>query len=62
MRQRVFVTGAVCGIGLEIARAFSAAGATVVITDICEQALAAARRLAIPHQEKSAAGSILIIM
>ena len=44
MSQRVLVTGAASGIGLEIARAFSAAGATVFITDINEQALAAAQK------------------
>jgi NAD(P)-dependent dehydrogenase (short-subunit alcohol dehydrogenase family) len=44
MSQRVLVTGAASGIGLEIARAFSSAGATVFITDINEQALAEARK------------------
>jgi NAD(P)-dependent dehydrogenase (short-subunit alcohol dehydrogenase family) len=44
MSQRVLVTGAASGIGLEIARAFSAAGARVFITDINEQALAAAQK------------------
>jgi NAD(P)-dependent dehydrogenase (short-subunit alcohol dehydrogenase family) len=44
MGQRILITGAASGIGLEIARAFSAAGATVFITDIGEPALAAARQ------------------
>lgn len=44
MSQRVLVTGAASGIGLEIARAFSTAGARVFITDINEQALAAAQK------------------
>ena len=44
MSQRVLVTGAASGIGLEIARAFSVAGSTVFITDINEQALDAARK------------------
>ena len=43
MSQRVLVTGAASGIGLEIARAFSTAGALVFITDINEQALEAAQ-------------------
>jgi NAD(P)-dependent dehydrogenase (short-subunit alcohol dehydrogenase family) len=44
MSQRVLVTGAASGIGLEIARAFAASGATVCVTDINEQALTAARQ------------------
>src|SRR5687768_17356485 len=44
MSQRVLVTGAASGIGLEIARAFSVTGAKVFITDINEQALAAAQK------------------
>jgi NAD(P)-dependent dehydrogenase (short-subunit alcohol dehydrogenase family) len=43
MRQSILVTGAASGIGLEIARASSTAGARVLITDINEQALAAAQ-------------------
>lgn len=43
---RVLVTGAASGIGVEIARAFSTAGAQVFITDINEQALAAAQQSA----------------
>lgn len=39
MSQRVLITAAASGIGLEIARAFSAAGANVFITDINAQAL-----------------------
>lgn len=38
-------TGAASGIGLEIARAFSTAGARVFITDINEAALMAARKI-----------------
>jgi NAD(P)-dependent dehydrogenase (short-subunit alcohol dehydrogenase family) len=44
MSQRVLITGAASGIGLEIARAFSAAGATVFITDINAQALTASQQ------------------
>ena len=44
MNQRVLVTGAASGIGLEIARAFSNDGGRVFITDINEQALAAAQQ------------------
>ena len=43
MAQRVLITAAASGIGLEIARAFSAAGAAVFITDINEQAIDAAK-------------------
>jgi NAD(P)-dependent dehydrogenase (short-subunit alcohol dehydrogenase family) len=39
MTQKVLVTAAASGIGLEIARAFSAAGAKVFITDINTQTL-----------------------
>jgi NAD(P)-dependent dehydrogenase (short-subunit alcohol dehydrogenase family) len=42
--QKVLITAAASGIGLEIARAFSSAGATVFITDINEQAIAAAKQ------------------
>jgi NAD(P)-dependent dehydrogenase (short-subunit alcohol dehydrogenase family) len=44
MSQRVLITAAASGIGLEIARAFSAAGATVFVTDINTQAIAAAKK------------------
>jgi NAD(P)-dependent dehydrogenase (short-subunit alcohol dehydrogenase family) len=44
MSQKVLVTAAASGIGLEIARAFSAAGAKVFITDINTQALEAAKK------------------
>jgi NAD(P)-dependent dehydrogenase (short-subunit alcohol dehydrogenase family) len=44
MGQKVLITAAASGIGLEIARAFSSAGATVFITDINEQAIAAAKQ------------------
>ncbi len=44
MNQRVLVTGAASGIGLEIARSFSNDGGRVFITDINEQALAAAQQ------------------
>ena len=43
MGQKVLITAAASGIGLEIARAFSAAGATVFVTDINEQAIDAAK-------------------
>ena len=43
MAQKVLITAAASGIGLEIARAFSAAGAAVFITDINEQAIDAAK-------------------
>lgn len=44
MSQRVLITAAASGIGLEIARAFSASGAKVFITDINRDALAAAEK------------------
>jgi NAD(P)-dependent dehydrogenase (short-subunit alcohol dehydrogenase family) len=44
MSQKVLITAAASGIGLEIARAFSAAGAKVFITDINTQALEAAKK------------------
>jgi NAD(P)-dependent dehydrogenase (short-subunit alcohol dehydrogenase family) len=44
MTQKVLVTAAASGIGLEIARAFSAAGAKVFITDINTQTLGAAKK------------------
>jgi len=44
MGQKVLITAAASGIGLEIARAFSSAGATVLITDINEQAIEAAKQ------------------
>jgi NAD(P)-dependent dehydrogenase (short-subunit alcohol dehydrogenase family) len=44
MTQRVLITAAASGIGLEIARAFSASGAKVFITDINQDALAAAEK------------------
>lgn len=44
MSQRVLVTAAASGIGLEIARAFASAGATVFITDINQQAIDAAKK------------------
>jgi len=44
MGQKVLITAAASGIGLEIARAFSSAGATVFITDINEQAIEAAKQ------------------
>ena len=43
MVQKVLITAAASGIGLEIARAFSAAGAAVFITDINEQTIDAAK-------------------
>ena len=43
MAQKVLITAAASGIGLEIARAFSAAGAAVFITDINEQTIDAAK-------------------
>ena len=50
MTQKVLVTAAASGIGLEIARAFSVAGAMVFITDINTQALEAAKK-ACPERE-----------
>jgi NAD(P)-dependent dehydrogenase (short-subunit alcohol dehydrogenase family) len=44
MSQKVLITAAASGIGLEVARAFSAAGAKVFITDINAQALEAAKQ------------------
>ena len=44
MGQKVLITAAASGIGLEIARAFVAAGATVFITDINAQAIDAAKK------------------
>lgn len=44
MDQKVLITAAASGIGLEIARAFSAAGAKVFITDINTQAIDAAKQ------------------
>jgi NAD(P)-dependent dehydrogenase (short-subunit alcohol dehydrogenase family) len=44
MSQKVLITAAASGIGLEIARAFSSAGATVFITDINEQAIEVAKK------------------
>ena len=44
MKQRVLITAAASGIGLEIARAFAATGATVFVTDINAQALDAAKK------------------
>jgi len=44
MTQKVLITAAASGIGLEIARAFSAAGAKVFITDINMQALEAVKK------------------
>ncbi|OZI71341.1 SDR family oxidoreductase [Bordetella genomosp. 12] len=44
MSQKVLITAAASGIGLEIARAYVAAGATVFITDINQQAIDAAQR------------------
>ena len=43
MAQKVLITAAASGIGLEIARAFSAAGAAVFITDINEQMIDTAK-------------------
>src|SRR5258708_34199443 len=42
MAQKVLITAAASGIGLEIARAFAEAGSTVFITDIHQQAIDAA--------------------
>jgi NAD(P)-dependent dehydrogenase (short-subunit alcohol dehydrogenase family) len=42
MAQKVLITGAAAGIGLEIARAFAEAGSTVFITDIHQQTIDAA--------------------
>jgi short-subunit dehydrogenase involved in D-alanine esterification of teichoic acids len=44
MGQKVLITAAASGIGLEVARAFVAAGATVFITDINTQAIDAAKK------------------
>lgn len=44
MSQKVLITAAASGIGLEIARAFSAAGGKVFITDINTQALEAVKK------------------
>ncbi|HEY5211577.1 MAG TPA: SDR family NAD(P)-dependent oxidoreductase [Acidobacteriaceae bacterium] len=44
MGQKVLVTAAASGIGLEIARTFSSSGATVFVTDINEQAIEAAKK------------------
>jgi NAD(P)-dependent dehydrogenase (short-subunit alcohol dehydrogenase family) len=44
MGQRVLITAAASGIGLEIARAFSASGAAVFITDINPQTIDAAKK------------------
>ena len=44
MGQRVLITAAASGIGLEIARAFVGAGSTVFITDINTQAIDAAKK------------------
>jgi NAD(P)-dependent dehydrogenase (short-subunit alcohol dehydrogenase family) len=43
MNQRVVITAAAAGIGLEIARKFAAIGAKVFVTDINSQALGAAK-------------------
>lgn len=43
MAQKVLITAAASGIGLEIARAFAKAGATVFITDINQQTIDAAK-------------------
>jgi short-subunit dehydrogenase involved in D-alanine esterification of teichoic acids len=42
--QRILITAAASGIGLEIARAFAATGAKVFITDINAAALEAATK------------------
>jgi len=42
MAQKVLITAAASGIGLEIARAFAEAGSTVFITDIHQQTIDAA--------------------
>jgi short-subunit dehydrogenase involved in D-alanine esterification of teichoic acids len=42
MAQKVLITAAASGIGLEIARAFAEAGSTVFITDIHRQTIDAA--------------------
>jgi len=44
MSQKVLITAAASGIGLEIARAFSSAGGKVFITDINTQALEAVKK------------------
>jgi NAD(P)-dependent dehydrogenase (short-subunit alcohol dehydrogenase family) len=44
MAQKVLITAAASGIGLEIARAFAKAGATVFITDINQQTIDAVKR------------------
>src|SRR6516165_1995129 len=44
MGQKVLITAAASGIGLEIARAFVSAGATVFISDINTQAIDAAKK------------------
>jgi NAD(P)-dependent dehydrogenase (short-subunit alcohol dehydrogenase family) len=43
MAQKVLITAAASGIGLEIARAFAEAGSTVFITDIHQQTIDAAK-------------------
>jgi NAD(P)-dependent dehydrogenase (short-subunit alcohol dehydrogenase family) len=43
MAQKILITAAASGIGLEIARAFAKAGATVFITDINQQRIDAAK-------------------
>jgi NAD(P)-dependent dehydrogenase (short-subunit alcohol dehydrogenase family) len=44
MSQKVLITAAASGIGLEVARAYALAGAAVFITDINEQAINAAKQ------------------